>query len=319
MMRNATTWLLTVLMAGGMAASAQAAGQAPAQAPSGSQAARISGSITELDLNAPGRSLKLAGKDGQVWTLTLDPDTTAVMQNGRHGELNQLKVGQSVEVRAMPKDGKHIAQSIEIKGQQAAASQPAGQPQQRADAQPAQSGMRQDLAKAQEQAEQRLGEARQEAQQDLANAQQKARERVTDAQRAASENLSEAEQRAQRQLTQAQAAPAQAQAPASQMFGTVQGQIAEADTNPLGKRYVKISQPSGQTQQLDLDDNTVVTQGGQPADFNRLQVGQSIQARFLNKDGKQIAQSIEIRSPGASTPGAQRHPAGHPAQQQDRP
>ena len=72
------------------------------------------GSITALDLMSTPPSLKLIAADGKIWTLTLDPKATLVWQNGQVVKLDQLKIGEQVSVRYLPKDGKEVAQSIRV-------------------------------------------------------------------------------------------------------------------------------------------------------------------------------------------------------------
>ncbi len=203
-------WIAVGIAVAGMAPLAFAAGQSPSRAPevSGQDVARITGSVREVDLVPPGRSLQVASTDGKVLTVTLDPDTTAVRQNGQQVNLDHLKVGQTVEVRTMPKDGKPMAQMIEIK------EKLAGEPGALAGA-----------------------------------------------------------------------------------IGSVQGTIHELDLDLIGGRSVRIREANGQIAQLELDpDVTIVWQGGQKRELDQLAIGQSVEARFMTKDGQQFAQSIDIRS-----------------------
>ena len=76
------------------------------------QIAVAEGSISGLDLQA--NTLQLTDAAGKVWTLTLDPKSTAAWQNGQLIKLDQLKEGEQVKTRYWSKDGKQVAKSIEI-------------------------------------------------------------------------------------------------------------------------------------------------------------------------------------------------------------
>ena len=99
------------------------ASQSQAQAtPSSTQAAStqpmasetVRGSITALDLVAIPPSLKLSAANGKSWTFELDPKSTSVWKEGQRAHLNQLKTGQSVEVRHAVIGGNDMAQSIRV-------------------------------------------------------------------------------------------------------------------------------------------------------------------------------------------------------------
>ena len=93
------------------------------------QSPAVVGSITALDLKSSAPSLKLAAADGKIWTLGLDPKTTVIWQEGKISTLDQLSVGQRVQVRYTAKDGKEIAKSIQIaQAPKAAATAPAAAP-----------------------------------------------------------------------------------------------------------------------------------------------------------------------------------------------
>jgi len=74
----------------------------------------VRGSITALDLAAVKPSLKLSEANGKDWTFALDSKATLVLREGKIVQLNQLKMGQSVEVRHAAVGGKDLAQSIRI-------------------------------------------------------------------------------------------------------------------------------------------------------------------------------------------------------------
>ena len=74
----------------------------------------VEGSIVALDLQASTPTLKLRAADGKMWTLALDPKTTAVWKDGQMAKLDQLKSGQLVKVRHEMKNSRDLAQSIRI-------------------------------------------------------------------------------------------------------------------------------------------------------------------------------------------------------------
>ena len=86
----------------------------------------VKGSITALDLAATRPSMKLSTANGTRWTLELDPKNTVVWKDGQSVRLNQLKMGQSVEVRHAVIGGNDTAQSIRIVSATPAASSTAG-------------------------------------------------------------------------------------------------------------------------------------------------------------------------------------------------
>ena len=74
----------------------------------------VRGSIAALNLAATQPSMKLSATNGKSWTFELDPKSTSVWKEGQSTHLNQLKTGQSVEVRHAVISGKDIAQSIRV-------------------------------------------------------------------------------------------------------------------------------------------------------------------------------------------------------------
>ncbi|MBI2093862.1 MAG: hypothetical protein HYT88_03985 [Candidatus Omnitrophica bacterium] len=75
---------------------------------------KIVGSITTMDLKAQPPTLKLTDEKGKQITVTLDPKKTKVLQDGRSAKLEELKVGQRVEVDHSAENGKQIAQKINV-------------------------------------------------------------------------------------------------------------------------------------------------------------------------------------------------------------
>ena len=72
------------------------------------------GTITALDLKASAPSLTIAGAGGRAQTLGVDPKTATAWQAGKMIPLEQLSVGQRVQVRFSQKDGRNAVKSIQI-------------------------------------------------------------------------------------------------------------------------------------------------------------------------------------------------------------
>ena len=108
-------WMIVMLLgliAGnvGLALAAESAASqktAPASATSVAE-----GSIAAIDLQA--KNLQLQGANNVTWMLKLDPNTTSVWQDGKMGNLAQLKAGEKAKVRFVTQDGQKVAKSISI-------------------------------------------------------------------------------------------------------------------------------------------------------------------------------------------------------------
>ena len=96
----------------------------PAQAASTQPMAseRVQGSITALDLMATRPSMKLSAAGGKSWTFELDPKSTVVWKEGHAAPFNQLRTGQSAEVRHAVIGGNDVAQFVRILGTKPLAS-----------------------------------------------------------------------------------------------------------------------------------------------------------------------------------------------------
>lgn len=114
--------VLLYLAAGGLVALA-AAGLAHAQGQ------MLEGSIASLDLRSGDPSLRLDIAGGRDRTLRLDKAGTSVLRDGQRARPEDLEIGQNVRVQAVERDGKHVAQFIEILPR-AAAPGAAGQAEQ---------------------------------------------------------------------------------------------------------------------------------------------------------------------------------------------
>ncbi|MBI3321377.1 MAG: hypothetical protein HYZ91_03815 [Candidatus Omnitrophica bacterium] len=75
---------------------------------------KIKGSITALDLKAQPPTLRVTSEQGKLFTLQVDPGATRVTQEGKSANLEELKVGQKVEVEQASKDGQQIAKTIKV-------------------------------------------------------------------------------------------------------------------------------------------------------------------------------------------------------------
>lgn len=75
---------------------------------------KIEGSISFLDLKAQQPMLRLTDMQGKSLNINVDPQLTAVLQNGEAIKLDDLKVGQKVEISQTTRDGKPVAQTIEV-------------------------------------------------------------------------------------------------------------------------------------------------------------------------------------------------------------
>lgn len=83
--------------------------------------------------------------------------------------------------------------------------------------------------------------------------------------------------------------------PPSQLFEGAISEIRGASGSPLS---LDISKPNGSTLSLTVDPvETVVLQGGRVAEFETLEKGQQVKARYALKEGKEVARSIEITDP----------------------
>lgn len=92
-------------------------------------------------------------------------------------------------------------------------------------------------------------------------------------------------------------APAASSTPAasSQMVEGAITEISGTSTAPVG---LAIDGPDGVKLWLAVDpNNTVVLQGGRVTDFAQLESGQRVKARYGAKEGREVAQSIEITDP----------------------
>ena len=74
------------------------------------------GSIAELDMSAPLPVVKVSpsGGDGRLLELTIDPLSTVVLQDRRVTTVAQLERGQRVKVGYQRKEGREVANAIEI-------------------------------------------------------------------------------------------------------------------------------------------------------------------------------------------------------------
>ena len=115
--RNVLIWISAILAVGAAAWGALAVTQGPAFYGPGTPASSrlFEGSISEIaGASAAPLGVTVAGKNGSVLQLVMDPQETVVLQGGRVTEAGQLEKGQQVKVRYALKDGKEVARSIEI-------------------------------------------------------------------------------------------------------------------------------------------------------------------------------------------------------------
>lgn len=83
--------------------------------------------------------------------------------------------------------------------------------------------------------------------------------------------------------------------PPSQLW---EGTISEIRGTAAAPHGLNISQADGSALLLAVDPlETVVLQGGRVAEFETLEKGQRVKARYAFKDGREVARSIEIVDP----------------------
>ena len=75
----------------------------------------MEGSITDMDMAAPLPVLKLAHLDGRLLEVSIDPMSTVILQGRRATTLTQLEKGQKVKVSYQQKEGREVANAIEIR------------------------------------------------------------------------------------------------------------------------------------------------------------------------------------------------------------
>lgn len=73
-----------------------------------------SGSILGLDFRVQPPILEVADEQGKLVRFALDSQVTQVMQAGRPGDLNDLQIGQKVEVEAVSQGGNQVARTIHV-------------------------------------------------------------------------------------------------------------------------------------------------------------------------------------------------------------
>ena len=74
----------------------------------------MEGSITDVDKTTPLPVLKLTHADGRLLEVSIDPMSTVVLQGRRATTLTQLEKGQKVKVSYQQKEGREVANAIEI-------------------------------------------------------------------------------------------------------------------------------------------------------------------------------------------------------------
>lgn len=109
-------WTVVGLAAAGLAAEFWAVPRANSRetVPGTPELRSAEGSIADLDMAAPLPILKIAHKDGRLLELSIDPISTVVLQDRRVTSVAQLEKGQKVKVSYLQKDGREVANAIEI-------------------------------------------------------------------------------------------------------------------------------------------------------------------------------------------------------------
>lgn len=74
----------------------------------------MEGSVSDVDMTAPLPVLKVANADGRLVELSIDPLSTVVLQDRQATTVAQLEKGQKVKVSYQQKEGREVANAIEI-------------------------------------------------------------------------------------------------------------------------------------------------------------------------------------------------------------
>ena len=78
------------------------------------QVTSIEGVITSVDVRSSVPSLKLTQTNGQLLVIQIDRPTTTVWKDAHPVSLIQLAMGQKAKIRYTTKNGKQVANSVEI-------------------------------------------------------------------------------------------------------------------------------------------------------------------------------------------------------------
>jgi len=68
-----------------------------------------------MDLQAAPPTLQVRLSFGPVWTMTLDPATTSIVDGERLGTMDDVRVHDKVTVAYTPKNGQRLVKSLELK------------------------------------------------------------------------------------------------------------------------------------------------------------------------------------------------------------
>ena len=75
----------------------------------------MEGAVTAVDLKTSPPTMQVTSSSGGVLTLIADPTTISIVKGGHLGQLGDVAVHDKIKAQLIPKDGKYLVESIEIK------------------------------------------------------------------------------------------------------------------------------------------------------------------------------------------------------------